>query len=239
MSLASWRAPRVSRGLVHDSTGGSPAGQQETADHGCYARQKCRKGFLQWQSLSNNRLSWGNRLLCFIMLAFVHMLRIARFAMVEHPSSSVADSEAWLASIWKLFLTEVLAANEFVRKIDIFQGLFGARSPKPTTLLFCVGPDLDVQNTLFQGQTVSEMPRQLEMGWDRKAGEYATASLKNYPGGLCAAISSVCQQWLDRYLPVTPPSVSKPNSIAQFVHFTEQLERGFNFSAQRGSDFHR
>ena len=181
----------------------------------------------------------GNRLLCFIMLAFVHMLRIARFAMVEHPSSSLADSEAWLASIWKLFLTEVLAANEFVRKIDIFQGLFGARSPKPTSLLFCVGPNLDVQTTLDQGHTVSEMPRQLEMGWDRKAGEYATASLKNYPQILCAAISKVCQQWLDRYLPETPPSVSEPDSIAQFVQFTEQLERSFNFSAQRGSDFHR
>ena len=181
----------------------------------------------------------GNRLLCFIMLAFVHMLRISRFAMVEHPSSSAADSEAWLASIWKLFLTEVLLANEFVRRIDIFQGLYGARSPKPTSLLFCVGPNLDVQSTLDQGQTVSEMPKHLEMGWDRKAGEYATASLKNYPGGLCAAISKVCQQWLDEFLPVTPPNDSEPSSIAQFVHFTEQLERGFNFSAQRGSDFHR
>ena len=58
MSLVSWRAPRVSRGLAHDSTGGLPGGQQGMEDHGYYVRQKFQRGYSQWRSLSNNRLSW-------------------------------------------------------------------------------------------------------------------------------------------------------------------------------------
>ena len=125
------------------------------------------------------------------------MLRQSRFAMIEHPASSELDSETWLASIWKLFMTEVLSACDFVRKILIFQGLFGAKSPKPTTLLFSVGNSIDVEAVLRSCQTVGEMPRSLEMGWDKAAGEYSTASLKNYPGTLCKGISAVCQLWLE------------------------------------------
>ena len=168
--------------------------------------EEAPEGLFAMTAPEQQQVLLGNRLLCFIMLAFVHMLRISRFAMVEHPASSAAASEAWLASIWKLFLTKVFQANEFVWKVDIYQGLFGAKSPKPTSLLFSVGPSIDVRAILEKGQTVEEMPRQLEMGWDRQAGEYQTASLKNYPGGLCAAISCVCQQWLECYLPEVPPS---------------------------------
>ena len=203
--------------------------------------EEAPEGLFAMTAPEQQQVLLGNRLLCFIMLAFVHMLRISRFAMVEHPASSAAASEAWLASIWFLFLTKVNQANEFVWKVDIYQGLFGAKSPKPTSLLFSVGPSIDVRAILEKGQTVEEMPRQLEMGWDRQAGEYQTASLKNYPGGLCAAISCVCQQWLECYLPEVPPSDADPlysSSISKFVHFTENLERRFNFSAQRGSDYH-
>lgn len=204
--------------------------------------EEAPEGLFAMTAPEQQQVLLANRLLCFIMLAFVLLLRISRFAVVEHPASSAAASEAWLASIWKLFLTEVFQANEFVWKVDIYQGLFGAKSPKPTSLLFSVGPSIDVRAILEKGQTVEEMPRQLEMGWDRQAGEYQTASLKNYPGGLCAAISCVCQQWLECYLPEVPPSDADPlysSSISKFVHFTENLERRFNFSAQRGSDYHR
>ena len=181
----------------------------------------------------------GNRLLCFIVMAFVHMLRLSRFAMIEHPASSKLASETWLASIWKLFMTEVLSACGFVRKVEVFQGLFGAKSPKPTCLLFSLGSGIDVEELLRSYQTVEFLPRSLEMGFDKVLGEYSTASLKNYPGGLCRGISDVCQRWLEVYLPTNPPSVSASTSMSGFVQFTEKLDRQFNYSAQRGADCHR
>ena len=115
---------------------------------------------------------------------------------------------------------------------------FGAKSPKPTTLLFSVGNSIEVA-VLRSCQTVGEMPRSLEMGWDKAAGEYSTASLKIYPGALCKGISAVCQLWLEAFLPPSPPSVSASLGISDFVHFTERLDRQFNYAVQRGADFHR
>ena len=181
----------------------------------------------------------GNRLLCFIMMAFIHMLRLSRFAMVEHPATSKLASESWLASIWRLFMTEILSANTSVKKIEIFQGLFGAISPKPTCLLFSVGEGINVEAILKACQTVEVLPRSLEMGFDSSKGEFNTASLKNYPGSLCRGISTVCQRWLDEYLPTIPPDGSDPLGFSAFVQFTEKLDQQFNYAAQRGADFHR
>ena len=179
----------------------------------------------------------GNVLLCFVMRAFILMVKRQRFAMVEHLTETQSPSEQWLGSIWRLFLTRVLLHHESVTKAEIFQGWFGAKAPKPTTLLFTAGPRIDVAGILRKMQTTDVLPKGLSMGYDSEAKEYSTASLKNYPGGLCAAIKTIAQEWLDLYLPSTI-SVSTPPSFHEFVQYSEKLVQGFNFAAARGADFH-
>ena len=179
----------------------------------------------------------GNVLLCFVLKAFVRMLKRRRFAMVEHPSASDRPEEQWLASIWKLFMTKVLLDNDFVVRADILQGWYGAKSPKPTSLLFTLGPQINAPHILREMRTEQQLPKGLDMGYDEAAREYSTAGLKNYPGGLCKAIKEVAQRWLDSYLPYSP-SDSVPAGFEEFVQYTKNLEQSFNFDALRGADFH-
>ena len=180
----------------------------------------------------------GNILLCFVMKAFVRMMLRRRFAMVEHPGESQATDEKWLASVWKLFMTTVLLSHSSVTRADILQGWYGAKSPKPTSLLFCAGPRLDVTNILKEMRSVQSLPKGLTMGYDAETREYSTAGLKNCPGGLCRAIKEVAQRWLDLYLPAHPGD-SVPHGFEEFVQYSKNLEQAFNFAAMRGADFHR
>ena len=179
----------------------------------------------------------GNVLLCFTMKAFLRMVKRRRFAMLEHPTESEAEDELWLASIWRLFLTKALQCHSFVSKEEVLQGWFGAKSPKPTTLLFCAGPKLDIKNILKGMRTVDILPKGLAMGFNRETKEFNTASLKNYPGGLCAAIKAIVQCWLDLYLPENPCD-DAPLGFEEFVQYSEKLEQSFNFAAMRGADYH-
>ena len=176
----------------------------------------------------------GNVFLCFVLRAFV---RMTRFSMVEHPSESEDPIELWLGSIWKLFITRVMLDNDFVKRADILQGWYGAKSPKPTSLLFGAGPLVDIDGILKKMRCDSVLPKSLVMGYDCQAREFHTASLKNYPGGLCKAIKSVAQEWLDQYLP-SNPSDSAPDGFEEFVQYSEKLEQSFNYAAMRGADFH-
>ena len=179
----------------------------------------------------------GNILLCFTMKAFLRMVKRRRFAMLEHPKESEVEEEFWLASIWRLFLTRALQCHSFVKKEDLLQGWYGAKSPKPTTLLFSAGPKIDIKNILIGMRTVDVLPGGLKMGFNRETKEFQTASLKNYPGGLCAAISAIAQCWLNHYLPVNPCD-DAPQGFAEFVQYSEKLVQAFNFDAMRGADFH-
>ena len=78
----------------------------------------------------------ANRLLLFCLKLFLIMTHLNKFMMIEHPSKSARDEDAWLASIWKLFATQVYKYHPFVWQIEVMQGYFGSKSPKPTTLLF-------------------------------------------------------------------------------------------------------
>jgi len=87
------------------------------------------------------QLIFGNSLLLFTLEAVIALLLSGGSALVEHPA---CPEPADLASIWRLAVTQFLAAPAEVSLVHLAQGLFGAPSPKPTTLLALRVPDLQV-----------------------------------------------------------------------------------------------
>ena len=180
------------------------------------------------------QLQLANRLLLFVLSAFLEMVLLCRFAMIEHPASPEEAGEEWLPSIWKLYVTQCLASHPWVQQIQIAQGWYGAKSPKPTTLLFGCGRDLPVERILQEGRTHS-MPKALQMG--REGGEYSTAALKNYPSSLCRAMATVLERWLSHYMEsllVVAPTHLPDHAV--FADYVQHLLVHFNFDALRGAD---
>ena len=184
------------------------------------------------------QLLLANGLLLFVLRAFLEMILMHRFAMIEHPAEPQDESERWIASIWRLYVVECLQRHPWVQQVTIAQGYFGAKSPKPTTLLYGCGNKFSAELLLRQCQTVSTLPKALEMG--RCGTEFATASLKNYPKDLCVAMSVVLQKWLQCYVSHTIADLPLTTDDQQgFDSFVQNLLVHFNFAAQRGADFAR
>ena len=177
----------------------------------------------------------ANILLLYTLTAFFEMLLQGKFAMVEHPATPSNDDEQWLPSIWRLLINRYLRCHPGVRTALIFQGHFGAKSPKPTMLMFACGDKLPVENILFENRVTSVLPRALKMGLTD--GEYATASLKNYPTGLCRALAQVLQTWLFLHAKhLDSETTIAPEELLRFTEFVQLLRVNFNFAAQRGAD---
>ena len=73
-----------------------------------------------------------------------------------------------------------------VRLVHVAQGLFGAQSSKPTTLLALRLPTLD--KDLHQGLLTGSNPQVSSIG-KNEDGTFRTSPLKEYPPGLCKAIA--------------------------------------------------
>ena len=181
------------------------------------------------------QLKLANSLLLFVLRAFLEMILIHRFAMIEHPAEPQDATERWIASIWRLYVVECLQRHGWVQRITLYQGHFGAKSPKPTTLLYGCGNQFSAELLMQQRQTVATLPKALEMG--RCGTEFATASLKNYPKDLCVAMSVVLQTWLQCYVSHSIADLPTTTSDHQeFDSFVQNLLVHFNFDAQRGAD---
>ena len=177
----------------------------------------------------------ANILLLYTLTAFFEMLLMGKFAMVEHPATPDGEEERWLPSIWRLLITRYLRCHPGVQSALIFQGFYRAKSPKPTLLMFACGNKIRVENILTDNRVTSRLPRSLKMGM--VDGEYATASLKNYPSGLCRALAQVLQQWLFlhvKHLDSEPPIPQE--ELQHFMEYVQLLRVNFNFAAQRGAD---
>ena len=139
------------------------------------------------------QLIFGNSLLLFTLEAVIALLLSGGSALVEHPA---CPEPADLASIWRLAVTQFLAAQAEVRLVHLAQGLFGAPSPKPTTILALRVPNLQVH--LDECQLRKTMPSGTSIGVDEK-GEFKTAILKEYPPALCCALGTALCEAVYRY----------------------------------------
>ena len=102
---------------------------------------------------------------------------------VEHPRD---PGNPAMVSIWRLPLVRLVLSLPGMRLVHLCQGLFGAPSPKPTTLMVLGLPNLEKQ--LNACRIAKELPTSVSVGKDHN-GQFRTAPLKEYPPSMCRAIA--------------------------------------------------
>ena len=130
-----------------------------------------------------HQVTIGTILLGFAFECMVAMALHCGSGLLEHPRDS-GDPDA--VSIWRLPILQVLLNLPGMRLIHVAQGLYGAPSPKPTSLLVLTLPTLEKE--LHAGRLTCNLPTSVSIGRDAE-GHFHTAPLKEYPPGFCRSIA--------------------------------------------------
>ena len=125
----------------------------------------------------------GSRLLQFTIILVLDCIAAATSCLVEHPDEPYDDAS--LASIWRLRVLRAMLALLPMRKLRVWQGQFGAKSPKPTALMV---HGLRTLENRLEEQRSFEMPATRSIGRTVE-GTFATSELKEYPPRLCLGIA--------------------------------------------------
>ena len=184
------------RGLVRAFIGGPPCetwsieaiGPQNSVRH-TRAPRILRTSASLWGLRSTSlreksQLMVGRELLMFSFQLVAILACTSGFAVLEHPSE---PSEKEAASIWKLPTAQFLLNLPCVQRLEFSQGLMGAFSKKPATLMTLNLPDL--MRTLHCHRVTSLIPRGGSIGLSND-GTFKTGGLKEYPPALCLALAS-------------------------------------------------
>lgn len=162
------------------------------------------------------------------------MIVSGKWATLEHPKDKDEDQppcSQWRASIWRIPAVQALRAHPKVRTVEVWQGLYGAVSPKPTTLLH-TGHGRFAE-CLRNGVT-HPMPAMLELGRHKTEGEFATAQLKAYPSALCKCLAISFCEWAQKEVEQAD-NLTEP--LAPFIQWTRNMVAHFNLDRQLGRDF--
>eukprot|EP00438_Fugacium_kawagutii_P002074 Skav230758 [mRNA] locus=scaffold4515:66690:68417:+ [translate_table: standard] len=156
----------------------------------------------------------ANALLCFAVAVHVLLWIQGRAAVTEHPDPPDPVRHPNAPSIWRLAVMTLLDALPANQSFCIYQGLFGAPSPKPTIFMGAHTDNLEA--TGRKHQTRMTLPPPLAMG--RHGGrEYATFQLKEYPAALNAALAEIFQlHWL--HAPLSPSPCYPPPDLLELFH---------------------
>eukprot|EP00435_Cladocopium_sp_Y103_P073809 s386_g45.t1 len=130
------------------------------------------------------QITIGTILLGFALECLLALAMHSGCGLVEHPRASDDDDAV---SIWKLPVVHLIMQFKDVRLIHLAQGLFGAPSPKPTSLLTL--RLFGLEKCLHQGMLTKDLLYQASTGRDA-SGHFRTAPLKEYPPGFCRSIAS-------------------------------------------------
>ena len=125
----------------------------------------------------------GNDLLTFTLLCILFLAQNDGIAVLEHPAEPSVEGAP---SIWKLPIVRFLSSFPSIQLLTLCQGMLGAPTPKPTTLLALNLPSLPL--VLRQHCVATELPRRTAIG-KRSDGSWATAPLKEYPPALCKGLA--------------------------------------------------
>ena len=125
----------------------------------------------------------GNALMMFSLLALVHLSGTGGCGALEHPAEPSTEHSA---SIWRTEIVALLLKIPGFERITFAQGLLGARSPKPTTLLLLNLPQMS--QWIHRSRLCADLPKASSIGRS-KEGHWNTMSLKEYPPALCKALA--------------------------------------------------
>lgn len=134
------------------------------------------------------QLCLGNELLGIALQIALLLWLCGGLCLLEHPSEPAHPTAP---SIWRTVACLFLLGQSGNRKLKIYQGNFGAKSPKPTEFLVTHCP-ADVERIFHRHWTVARLPMAVSIGKNAK-GRYNTASLKEYPPALSRALWSIAE----------------------------------------------
>lgn len=130
------------------------------------------------------QLDIGNLLLLFVIEMLLNLAIAGGLGGLEHPAP---PSDPSLASIWRLPILMCMMEWPEFNFIEVAQGLWGAKSRKPTGLLL-----LNLSQmvpALRRWQVATEIPQGTSIGLT-STGEWATSALKEYPPAFCAGLAA-------------------------------------------------
>ena len=159
-----------------------------------------------------NGLLWFTYDLCAELLMYKEA-----FFIVEHPAPP-QDAEAKdLPSSWLTGACELLLTHPHVEVVDLWQGKFGAKSPKPTRLL-CKG----VPNLPAHLSAHGRLPMPPPLKLQKINGIYSTAELKAYPERLCMAMSSAVKDALQSFADGGPQFSLVDHRTESWIHHIQE-----------------
>ena len=127
----------------------------------------------------------------FQLEAVVTLFCTGGVALTEHPAPPKSE---YSVSIWRTDILKLICSLEGFELIQLAQGLWGAKSPKPTCILALNLPD--IRRDLRQWQVTKDLPAQTSIGVD-PAGGWSTSALKEYPPALNAALAQGCARAIE------------------------------------------
>ena len=145
----------------------------------------------------------GNQLLLFSFRMMVLLHATGAVGALEHPAPPATPTSA---SIWRAEIALLLSRLPGFERIDFAQGLLGAKSPKPTSILALHLPDLARQ--IRQGRVRDDLPQAASIRRDT-LGRWQTTSLKEYPPAMCRALaasfaSAIARSTVDPDISISP-----------------------------------
>lgn len=172
----------------------------------------------------------GNTLLFFALSVLAVQASLCRIGVLEHPAPK---DRSFFPCVWELPAFCFLFGFENFTECTIWQGLFGAISPKPTNL--GISGAISPLSTLRAFETTSVLPPPLVMGKDpgsksQSGAGYATSALKEYPPALCRGLAQLAIDWMTSHcteVDVTPARNIDRSLLEPFmVNLTGLFERG-------------
>eukprot|EP00438_Fugacium_kawagutii_P022441 Skav232868 [mRNA] locus=scaffold2451:249611:253189:+ [translate_table: standard] len=172
-----------------------------------------------------SQLLEADDLMFFCLLAVLELWIAHGCAVLEHPA---CPDEEDRASIWRTLPMRWLLSLEGIELVHVWQGLHGAKSPKPTHMLALNLPQLP--SMLRTHQVTAHLPSQHSIGVTAE-GHWQTTSLKEYPPSLNCGLAEAFLSFAR-----TAPIVEKPIP-AEFWSTIEPMV--VDYSAHMGMDFQR
>eukprot|EP00438_Fugacium_kawagutii_P022166 Skav235764 [mRNA] locus=scaffold803:540950:547686:- [translate_table: standard] len=167
----------------------------------------------------------GNVLLMFCVEALFELWTVGGAGILEHPAT---PDDSAKASVWRTAPLQFLQSLDGFRLVTVWQGLYGAKSPKPTQLLVLNMPLF--HEHLRMDALTTQMPQQISIGIN-KAGEWATTGLKEYPPCLNRSMARSMMDFISQ-APVSPDIQPSP----LFWRTVEPMQASYGH--QMGKDFH-